>query len=120
MGKKRIYEESDADSTMGVDRRVSVNAEFDPKKGFTLRGADLASWPARDLTWSVHVAPDQTDKFREALGAEAGEDMFEVILDRFDDGTLPVGTAIADWFKEHGIECTKLEEWHDKTNCPTA
>ena len=45
----------------------------------------------------LRVAADQTEKLRDALGAKSGEDTFDVVLSRFEDGTISPWVSLPKW-----------------------
>ena len=62
-------------------------------------------FPAKGLTC--------TKKLREALGAKSGEDTFDVVLNRFDDGTISPWVSLPEWLNEHDIQFTEAEKWDE-------
>ena len=86
--RQRVFYDPDCMPNMGVERSVSVFADFTDDDGLTIDGSDLTSWPGRDLVWSIRVAADQTENLRKALGAKPGENTLDGVEGRFEVGTL--------------------------------
>ncbi len=98
---------------MGTDRKVSAFADFNPDDGLWIYLSDSTSWPYQDRTWQLRVPADQTKKLREALGAKSGEDTFDVVLNRFDDGTISPWVSLPEWLNEHDIQFIEAEKWDE-------
>ena len=110
---KRVYHDPDAQPNMGTDRKVSVFADFNPDDGLWIYLSDSTSWPYKDRTWQLRVAADQTEKLREALGAKSGDDTFDLVLNRFEDGTIGPWVGLPKWLNERDIQFTEAEKWDD-------
>jgi len=62
--------------------------------GFPVR-LDFVASAGSDM--ELRVAADQTEKLRDALGAKSGEDTFDVVLSRFEDGTISPWVSLPKW-----------------------
>ena len=111
--RQRVFYDPDCKPNMGVDRSVSVFADFTDDDGLTIDGSDLTSWPERDFVWSIRVAADQTENLRKALGAKPGESTLDVVVGRFEDGTLSPSLGLSAWLTEHGLQFSRSEQWQD-------
>ena len=100
---RRVFHDPNPSLNMGDNRTLLVMADL-TDEGLSVDGYDYASWPSSDYEWKVRVAPDQLEKLRAEIGAEAGEDTLDVFVARIDDGSYGPWLNIGTWFTEHGIE----------------
>jgi hypothetical protein len=113
---QRVFSDSayrpGAGGTLGMgedDHSLSVYAHYSDTEGFTLTRFDDTEWPLEDYWSRTRVAPDQIAKLRAALGAAPGQDLVQVVAQRYDDKTFP--EQFGTWLEEYGVAHDMSDRW---------
>ncbi len=60
-----------------------------------------------------NMGVERTENLRRALGAKSGENTLDVVVGRFEDGTLSPSLGLSGWLTEHELQFSRSEQWHD-------